>query len=100
VIDLDQGLKYLGFHLKPNLYKKGDWQWLIAKVEKKINHWCNRWLSRGGRLVLVKVVLEAIPVYWISLAWVLKGVLEAIRKLCYKFIWSGEKSKKGLVLAS
>jgi hypothetical protein len=57
VIDMDQGLKYLGFHLKPNLYKKGDWQWLVAKVEKKINHWCNQWLSRGGRLVLVKAVL-------------------------------------------
>jgi hypothetical protein len=54
--DLEQGLKYLGFFLKPNQYKKCDWQWLIAKVEKKINTWCNRWLSRGGHLVLVKAV--------------------------------------------
>jgi hypothetical protein len=34
------------------------------------------------------------------LAWVPKGVLETIRKLCYKFIWSGDQKKKGLVLAS
>jgi hypothetical protein len=72
VIDMDQGLKYLGFHLKPNLYKKGDWKWLVVKVEKKINHWCNLWLSRGGRLVLVKAILEAILVCLISLAWVRK----------------------------
>jgi hypothetical protein len=30
----DDGLKYLGFHLKPNNYKKEDWSWLIAKLEK------------------------------------------------------------------
>jgi hypothetical protein len=76
----------LGFYLKPNLYKKCDWQWLIAKVEKKLNTWCNQWLSKGVRLVLVKEVMEAIPIYWISLAWVLKGVLEVIKRLCYKFI--------------
>jgi hypothetical protein len=71
-----------------------------VKVEKKINTWCNKWLSRGGHLVLVKAVFEAIPVYWISLAWVPKGVLETIRKLCYKFIWYGDQKNKGLVLAS
>jgi hypothetical protein len=34
------------------------------------------WLSCVGKLVLEKSFLEAIPVYWISLAWILKGVLE------------------------
>jgi hypothetical protein len=37
LVDLDASLKYLGFQLKPNLYKICDWQWLIAKVEKKLN---------------------------------------------------------------
>jgi len=60
LVDIDVWLKYLGFHLTPNLYKKCDWQWLIAKVEKKLNTLCNWWLSRGGCLVLVKAVLEAI----------------------------------------
>ena len=31
---LDDGLKYLGFYLKPNGYKKNDWGWLLAKLEK------------------------------------------------------------------
>jgi hypothetical protein len=97
---MDQGLKYLGFHSKPNLSKKGDRQWLVVEVEKKINHWCNWWLSRGIKLVLVKVVLEAILVYWISLAWVPKRILEKIRKLCFKFILLVDNKKKGLMLAS
>ena len=60
---LDDGLKYLGFLLKPNNYLKKDWVWLIEKLEKRLHSWSHRWLSRVGRLILVKVVLEAIPVY-------------------------------------
>jgi hypothetical protein len=45
---------------------KMDWDCLIAKVEKKLTVWCNRWFLRGGRLVLVKSVIEVIPVYWMS----------------------------------
>jgi len=35
MIELDIGLKYLGFQLKPNYYKKEDWLWLITKLEKR-----------------------------------------------------------------
>ena len=34
VSDLQEGIKYLGFHLKPNDYRKSDWKWLIGKLEK------------------------------------------------------------------
>jgi hypothetical protein len=88
---LDDGLKYLGFNLKPNDYRKEDWKWLLKKLDKRLNTWSHRWLSRAGRLVLVKSVLEAIPVYWMSLSWIPKGILDAARKLSSKFLWSGKK---------
>jgi hypothetical protein len=91
--ELEKGLKYLGFHLKPNNYRKEDWKWLIAKLEKRLKGWSFRWLSHAGRLVLEKYVLEAIPVYWMSLAWIPKGVLEIARKLYFKFIWAGTKDQ-------
>ena len=65
---LDEGLKYLGFSLKANLYRKQDWFWLVGKVEKRLMVWSHKWLSRAGRLVLVKATLEAILVYWMSLS--------------------------------
>ena len=34
IAGLDEGLKYLGFSLKANLYQKQDWFWLVGKVEK------------------------------------------------------------------
>jgi len=54
--DLDDGLKYLGFRLKPNGYRIADWTWLIAKIESRINIWQQRWLSRVGRLTLLKSI--------------------------------------------
>jgi hypothetical protein len=48
-------------------YKAEDWGWLIAKYEKRIGHWCNRWLSLGGRFILIKAVLESQPMYWMAL---------------------------------
>ena len=68
--DLDAGVKYLGFFLKPNDYRRKDWVWLLAKNEKKLSAWSHRWLSRAGRLVMVKAVLEAMPIYWMELTWI------------------------------
>eukprot|EP00253_Pinus_taeda_P008941 PITA_08941 len=90
-LPMDDPFKYLGFWLKPNSYKKQDWQWLVAKIEAKIGHWSYKWLSRAGRLTLVNSVLQAMPVFWAALTWVPKGVLHKIKKLCSRFLWAGAK---------
>ena len=92
--NLDEGVKYLVFHLKPNSYRKIEWAWLLSKIEKRIGAWSHKWLSRAGRLVLVKAVLEAMPIYWMPLIWIPKGILEKIRKLCFSFLWRGSQAKK------
>ena len=42
-------------------------------------------------MTLVKSVLEAVPVYWLSLSWIPKGILEAARRICFRFLWSGKQ---------
>jgi hypothetical protein len=32
-LPISDGLKYLGFQLKPDCYRKEDWAWLIKKIE-------------------------------------------------------------------
>lgn len=85
VLPMGDSLKYLGFPLNSDS-KNQDWNWLLSKIEKRINLWSYKWLSRTGRLVLIKSVLVAIPVYWIALTWVPKGILSKIRKLCSHFL--------------
>ena len=86
---LEGGFSYLGFYLKPNNYHRSDWTWLIHKVHFRIGKWSSNWLSLGGRLTLIKVVLQSIPVYWFALFRVSVGVLNTIRRSFFNFLWRG-----------
>lgn len=65
-------MNYLGFNLKPNDYKFVDWLWLFKRIKTKISYQCHRWLSRGGKLVLMKSELVNIIAYWLSIAHIQK----------------------------
>ena len=92
-------MKYLGFHRKPCRYLLKDWDSSIAKVEKRIKNWSFCWLSEGGKLILVKPILGAILVYWMHF-WIPVGIIKKIRKMCFKFLWSGSKDSSSLPWAS
>lgn len=64
--DLSGGFNYLCYFLKPTSYRLMDWNWLIEKFKRRINLWCYRLLTLGGRYILAKVVLESLPVYWLA----------------------------------
>jgi hypothetical protein len=98
IISIDEGMKYLGFYLKPNNYRVADWKWMIQKVEKRIGNWSFHWLSMGGRLILAKSVLQSLPVYWLSLVKIPSSILHRIQQLIAKFIWRGARKSTGFHL--
>ena len=69
---------------------------VIQKVEKRVIVSCNLWLSLEGFLVLVKLVLESILVYYLSLMKVCKFIVENIRRNLFSFLWFGNKMKVGI----
>ena len=85
---MDEGFKYLGFVLKPNAYSFKDWMWLYKKIEGRIGCWTYKFLSRGGRRVLLKEVLQSIPIYWATIAYILKGILQKLRNKFFSLLWS------------
>eukprot|EP00253_Pinus_taeda_P002467 PITA_02467 len=93
-LSLTDGIKYLGFRLKPNGYKIADWLWLITKVERRLQVWYHRYLSRAGRLILIKAVIEATPIYWMALTWIPKGILHRLQHICSRFLWAGQKPSR------
>jgi hypothetical protein len=97
-LELDKGFSYLGFLLKSTRYSSKDWHWLLDKFNSKIQHWCNRFLSLGGRFVLIKSVLESLPVYWMALTHIPASILKSLRQLIFSFLWSGSKTNKGFHL--
>ena len=79
--------KYFGYRLKPLGYHTSDWRWMIELFEKKIQNWTYRFLSLGGRVVLIKVGLTGLEVYWFALARCPKSILNVLHKSIFSFLW-------------
>ena len=60
-------IRYLGLPLVGGRLSSREWQPVVATMERRLGGWRARLLSRGGRLVLLKAVLSAIPTYYMSL---------------------------------
>jgi hypothetical protein len=88
-LDLHLGFKYLGFFFNTGTQRVVDWMWLVNKIEKKIGLWCYKWLSLGGRLILLKRVLESQSIYWMAVELIPKFIINQIHKLCINFLWNG-----------
>jgi hypothetical protein len=89
VKNLDVGLNYLGFKLKPTKYSHDDWIWLLARIKYKIYSWGYKYLSLGGRVCLINSFLCGIPVFWCSLFLMPASILMEMCKLFFKFLWGG-----------
>ncbi|XP_058726027.1 uncharacterized protein LOC131597339 [Vicia villosa] len=57
---------YLGLPIGVNHRSKLSWQPVIETVRSRLSNWKHEHLSFGGRVVILKSVLTAIPVYFLS----------------------------------
>ena len=67
------------------------WLDVLAKLKVKIISWGGLWLSMAGKLILVKVVLSAFPIFQSSLLLAPKSILAQISKFLRDFLWTGGK---------
>ncbi|KAH0765964.1 hypothetical protein KY285_001835 [Solanum tuberosum] len=68
---------------------------IIEKAEKRLTRWKTQYLSIGGRLTLIKSVLDSLPTYVMSLFPLPKKVLKKLDKLRRNFLWHGCKENNG-----
>ena len=61
-------MKYLGMPLGTSFKIASIWNPILEKMEKKLSGWKRLYLSKGGRLTLLKSTLSSLPkVLFISL---------------------------------
>ncbi|XP_071739411.1 uncharacterized protein [Rutidosis leptorrhynchoides] len=58
---------YLGLPVGGNMKKEENWKPVLNKFEKRLSDWRARSILFGGRLTLVKSVLNSLPLYYFSL---------------------------------
>eukprot|EP00253_Pinus_taeda_P005455 PITA_05455 len=92
--------KYLGNQLDIHPTCMRNWQEVIDKIKKRLSNWAFRSLNIASRLVLLKAVLQAIPVYSLSIRAASKGVCAKMREIFGKFIWGGPTQQRKWALVS
>uniref|UniRef100_A0A2N9FH95 Reverse transcriptase domain-containing protein n=1 Tax=Fagus sylvatica TaxID=28930 RepID=A0A2N9FH95_FAGSY len=92
-------LTYLGLPLGANFNLKTIWNIVIEKMEKMLGGWKRLYLSKGGKLTLLRSTLSSIPTYFLSLFHLPAGVATRLEKIQRDFLWSGlgEAQKMHLV---
>jgi hypothetical protein len=82
-------LKYLGLPLGASYKAKSIWNDVIEKIERRLASWKMMYLSKGGRVTLIKSTLSNLPTYFMSLFPLPAGVANRIEKLQRDFLWGG-----------
>ncbi|XP_022031034.2 uncharacterized protein LOC110931974 [Helianthus annuus] len=90
---------YLGIKVGANMNKFSNWSPVIDAFEARLSQWKANTLSVGGRLTLIKSVLDNLPTYYFSLFKAPKSVIDRLDQLRRNFFWRGtsEKSKMAWV---
>jgi ribonuclease HI len=86
--------KYLGFPTPEGRLNKGKFQSLQEKMWKRIILWGENYLSSGGKEIMLKAVIQAIPVYVMSIFRLPESVCEDLNKLARNFWWGADKGKR------
>jgi hypothetical protein len=60
-------MTYLGMPLGASYKSVSTWEGVVEKMERKLAGWKRMYLSKGGRLTLIKSTLSNLPTYLLSL---------------------------------
>ena len=71
-----------------------DWRIIEERIEKTLCSWKSKFLSVGGRLVLINSVLSSLPMYMFSFFEVPRGVLKKIEYYRSRFFWQNDQHNK------
>ena len=78
-------MKYLWMPLGTSFKIPLIWNPILEKMEKKLSGWKRLYLSKGGRLMLLKV-LSSLPTYFLSLFTIPKAVAARLESIQRSFL--------------
>ena len=80
-------MNYLGMPLGAPYKSLSMWDPILEKIERRLAGWKKLYLSKGGRLTLLKSTLSSMPTYFMSLFPIPIKVAKRIELLQRNFLW-------------
>lgn len=80
--------RYLGLPVHVGMSKTKMFAYLKEKIWQRIQGWKEKMLSRAGKEVLIKAIVQAIPSFAMGCFDLTKEICEQISKMIAKFWWS------------
>jgi hypothetical protein len=88
--------KYLGLPSMIGRKKKEVFAFIKDRIWKRINSWRGKALSRAGKEIMIKSVLQAIPSYVMSVYVIPDSIIKDIERMLNSFWWGGGAHNKGI----
>ncbi|MFS7889004.1 putative RNA-directed DNA polymerase [Helianthus anomalus] len=85
---------YLGIKVGAKMSRIANWNEVVEVIKNRLASWKAKNLSIGGRLILLKSVLENLPIYYLSLYKAPKAVIESMEAIMRRFLWAGCNEEK------
>lgn len=82
--------RYLGLPVHVGMSKTKMFAYLKEKIWQRIQGWKEKMLSRAGKEVLIKAIVQAIPSFAMGCFDLTKEICEQISKMIAKFWWSNQ----------
>ncbi|RVW51122.1 putative ribonuclease H protein [Vitis vinifera] len=79
--------QYLGLPLGAPNKASSVWDGVEERVRRRLALWKRQFISKGGRITLIKSTLSSIPIYQMSLFRMPKIVVRRLEKLQRDFLW-------------
>ncbi|RVX00219.1 putative ribonuclease H protein [Vitis vinifera] len=80
---------YLGLPLGAPHKASSMWDGVEEKMRRRLALWKRQYISKGGRVTLIKSTLASMPIYQLSLFRMPKMVVRRLEKLQRDFLWGG-----------
>lgn len=88
--------KYLGVPSEWGGSKKELFGWLLGRVHAKLEGWKEMLLSKGGKEILLKSVIQAMPQYAMSIFKLPLSLCRIIERRIANFWWRNYKNRNGV----
>ena len=80
---------YLGLPLGARFKEVATWDRVEERLRKRLSFWKRQYISKGGRMTLIRSTLSSMPIYCMSLFHMPRSVSLRLERIQRDFLWGG-----------